>query len=85
MPAPPESAAEYIAAYEAGTLLPPGKAATAVERLRDHLVASRHKKVGKAAFEFAAGRLDADALLAISSLTAAIDGIDKGLGPPAPI
>jgi hypothetical protein len=75
----PQDAAEFIAAYKAGTLSP-GKAATAVERLRDHLVASRGKKVAKAAFEFAAGRLDADALLAISSLTQAIDGIDKSLG-----
>jgi hypothetical protein len=75
----PQDAAEFIAAYEAGTLSP-GKAATPVEQLRGHLVASRNKKVEKAAREFAAGRLDADGLLAIGTLTQAIDGIDKCLG-----
>jgi hypothetical protein len=75
----PQDAAEFIASYEAGTLSP-GKAVTPVERLRDHLIASRNKRVEKAAREFAAGRLDADGLLAISSLTQAIDGIDKSLG-----
>jgi hypothetical protein len=54
--------------------------AALVEQLRDHLVASRDRKVEKAAREFAAGRLDTDGLLAISSLTHAIDGIDKSLG-----
>jgi hypothetical protein len=79
MPAPPESAAEYIAWAKANTLSP-GETATPVERLRDHLVASRNRKVEKAACEFAAGRLDADALLAIATLTQAIDGMDKSLG-----
>jgi hypothetical protein len=56
-----------------------------LKQLRDHLVASRDRKVERAAREFAAGRLDADGLLAIGTLTQAIDGIDKSLGPPAPI
>jgi hypothetical protein len=75
----PQDAAEFIAAYKAGTLSP-GEAATPVEQLRDHLVASRDKKVERAAREFAADRLDADGLLAIGTLTQAIDGIDKSLG-----
>jgi hypothetical protein len=75
----PQDAAEFIAAYEAGTLSP-GKTATPVERLRDHLIASRDKRVAKAAREFEASRLDADGLLAIGTLTQAIDGIDKSLG-----
>jgi hypothetical protein len=54
----PQDAAEYVAWAKANTLSP-GKA-TPVEQLRDHLVASRDRKVEKAAREFAAGRLDAD-------------------------
>jgi hypothetical protein len=79
MPAQPQTAAEFIASVEAGTLSP-GKTATPVEQLRDHLVASRDGKVERAAREFAAGRLDADGLLAIATLSQAIDGIEKSLG-----
>jgi hypothetical protein len=79
MPASPESAAEYIEWAKANTLSP-GEAVSPVEKLRDHLIASRNRKVEKAACEFAAGRLDADALLAIATLSQAIDGMDKSIG-----
>ena len=76
MPAFPQDAREFIEAMEAGTF-PPGKTATPIELLRDHLIASRDKKVAKAALDFAAGRLDADGLLAIATLSQVIAGIDE--------
>jgi hypothetical protein len=76
MPAQPKSAAEFIAWREAGMLSraeadtpAPSEEAGPVEQsreqLRDHLLASLDRNVDKAARKYAAGRLDADGLLAI--------------------